>query len=185
MRCHAYLLHLAILSLVGMGLLSIPRSGVRCLRNYHSTKLNYPCTAGKVRSSIGSRAISMHGNTVSNMCHSLTQSFIPCRLTSSNRYEFPKRQYGKNGRPPQECKAAATLPQSFKDDVVVYSKEELQAIFDPVECGTGYSPYPRRRPRITCCNFHLPYFCFCFCAWKLTKGQMPAGDERGCVASKA
>jgi hypothetical protein len=52
-------------------------------------------------------------------------------------YEFPKRTFGKDGRPAVPCSEAGKLPETFKTAVVRYSKEELQAIFDPVECGTG------------------------------------------------
>jgi hypothetical protein len=52
-------------------------------------------------------------------------------------YEFPKRTFGKDGRPAAPCSKAGKLPETFKTSVVRYSKEELQAIFDPVECGTG------------------------------------------------
>jgi len=52
-------------------------------------------------------------------------------------YEFPKRRFGKEGRPSVACAEAGKLPETFKQAVVRYSKAELQAIFDPVECGTG------------------------------------------------
>ena len=70
-----------------------------------------------------------------------TQDVVLSRMwvadLTSLAYEFPPRVHGKQGRPAAGCQEPAKLPVSHKEKVVVYSKEELQAIFEQVECGTG------------------------------------------------
>ena len=53
-------------------------------------------------------------------------------------YEFPARiEEGKWEAARRACPVAARLPKSFTDAIVPYSKEELQAVFEPVDCGAG------------------------------------------------
>ena len=52
-------------------------------------------------------------------------------------YVFPVRRAERAWQERRVCKEAAKLPKSFLDAVVSYSKEELQAIFEPVDCGVG------------------------------------------------